>query len=132
MTPEQLVKLKELKLEAPRIVASELENPDQDRTLLLGITSEGHTFHIYLQNRSIKVVAYADQGPNPLDVRHVADLPEIKIHNIPYGKLYPAVCDEHFCRLAKTRGCELIFRDFEEVGTQQFYGKLIEDLSAHK
>lgn len=116
----------------PKVLsASDLDNPDQGRTLLYGYTGDSDTFHVYLKGKLIHVTIYKNHyGRSPDDVRFTASHECLDLNDIPGGHIYPAACDAQFCRLAINNGHGFSFAGFEAREDKPFHGKLIEDLPA--
>lgn len=121
-------KLRELmqKSDAVQLIhVDELNNPDQDRTLLHGYTCDSETFHVYLKDRQIHRVIY--KYPDIL-LSSICDV-EIRVDQMaPNKRTYPAACDEQFCLLMHYKGQHVSYTTFEAREDIPFHGKLIEEL----
>lgn len=93
------------------IGAYELRPYLYDRTLIYGYTCERKTFHVYMKNQKIYTVIYERDfkcgAAKPKNMRQI----EIKSNReyVPDKRIYPEMCDYHFCCLLKERGIELPF-----------------------
>lgn len=107
------------------IHVDELNNPDQDRTLLFGYTCERETFHVYLKDRQIHRVIYKHDGTLLSSISNV----EVQVDLMaPDKRTYPAACDEQFCLLMHYKGQYVSYTTFEPRENIPFHGKLIEEL----
>jgi hypothetical protein len=112
--------------EVQRIHVDELNNPDQDRTLLYGFTCERETFHVYLKDRQIHRVIYTRDG-----ILNSISNDEVQVDLMaPDKRAYPAACDEQFCLLMHYKGQYVSYTTFEPRENIPFHGKLIEELKA--
>jgi hypothetical protein len=107
------------------IHVEELNNPDQDRTLLHGFTIDRHTFHVYLKDRQIHRVIY-NQGKV---IDHISGL-ELDVGRMaPDKRTYPDACDEQFCLLMHYKNQHVTYTTFDPTRQPaQFHGKLLEEL----
>lgn len=107
------------------LCAEDLKPHLKDRTLLYGYTCENETFHVYLKDREIHVVAYFNDYSS--DTVKPKNMREIKVETngnfVPDKRLYPEACDYHFCKLLKLRNIHLPFTNWNENRVKKdFYG----------
>jgi hypothetical protein len=129
MTPDAYTKLRELMDKSKKTQAihvEELNDPDQDRTLLHGYTCDHYTFHVYLKDRQIHRVIYTLGRL----IEHISGV-ELDVDRMaPDKRTYPEACDEQFCFLMHFKNQYVSYTNFDpERKPAQFHGKLLEELS---
>ncbi|MBK7658000.1 MAG: hypothetical protein IPJ28_02085 [Betaproteobacteria bacterium] len=129
MTPKELKLLKsDSPLVADVITGMDLADP-APRTLVLGVTAELHTWHVYLgRDGAIHRVVYDAGG-----VR-LSHTPEERIaanaDYVPARRACPEACDFEFCLKLRQHGLALPFAAWDGMrdGAQAFHGLLDEEL----
>lgn len=107
------------------ISVSELNNPDQDRTLLWGYTCERDSLHVYLKDGLLHRVLY--KFPDKLIIATSGEsLPCSAM--APDKRAYPAACDEQFAQLMVEKNQYVSYTTFDERPDIPFHGKLLEEL----
>lgn len=107
------------------ICVEDLKPNLKDRTLLYGYTCERETFHVYLKDEEIHVVAYyndySSDKVKPKNIREIV----VKTNNefVPDKRLYPETCDYDFCKLLKLKNINLPFTSWNDNRDKKdFYG----------
>ena len=128
------LQLEETVKELP-IGPEELRPYIHDKTLIYGYTCERKTFHVYLKDHKIYTVIYEREfsrgKPIPVNMR----LLEVTSNRdyIPDKRIYPEMCDYHFCQLLIQKGINLPFTNFQqeaETDERGYYGCILEDVNS--
>lgn len=118
MNKEQYEKLKMVEKEKEIILTAENLTDKSDRTLLYGYTTDGTSWHVYIQNNQIHAIYYdINKVPNDLIIESNRDF-------VPNKRLYPETCDFEFCKLLKEKDVYLPFTVWDEKREEKiYYGK---------
>lgn len=107
------------------IHVSELENLDQDRTLMYGYGFESDTFHVYLKDGQIHKVVYG--YPDKLIYSSSGESAAC-VSLAPGKRAYPAACDAQFAKLMLEKNQYVAYTTFQEREDIPFHGLLREEL----
>jgi hypothetical protein len=133
MTKELFEKLDRIEEEKEKIITvADLEPYVHNQTLLYGFTCERKTFHTYVKNGEIYVVAYDIDFSTP--ERRPKNMQRLTVRSnydyVPDKRLYPERCEYLFCRMLKEKGVHLPFTTWNDDvdNSRKYYGFTLEDV----
>jgi hypothetical protein len=108
-----------------RLSANMLHNRKR-RTLIWGYDTERQSFHVYIgDDDKLHIVLYTFEG---YLLSHKTEDDAAPQEYVPNKRVYPAACDDQFCRLLLGADVRIPFTTFQARAEQDFHGKKLEEL----